>query len=350
MSDVTAVLLSLGEPYTERARASLQRQTCLPEEVVVVQDVRPFHRALNEGAAKVTTPFFVQVDADMVLDPDCLETLRACMTGWVGMAVGQVRDPMVGRVPGVRLYRTEVWRAIRFRDTISPDTEYRADMRRAGWWTVYALGGARTSAIAHTFADHLPEYTPSYTFSKYALLGQRYVRRQSLNGLIWHMRRLSENAHPAARWARVGLGHGAFQTDGKDRLGVNDADPEFAFLERFLDAASNRSRPPSRLSLLDLRPRAVFTRFYRQGIAFRRAGAGTSFETTTARLAGSRHPYAWLALLAFCRGAFTESYDRVHAGREYDKVQPLVQACRNGHRLPHLLRRWRRARANRIPG
>ena len=51
--DVTAVVLSVGEPYTERALASVQRQVPAAADVVIVRGTVPFHRALNAGAGRV---------------------------------------------------------------------------------------------------------------------------------------------------------------------------------------------------------------------------------------------------------------------------------------------------------
>ena len=68
MNDVSAILLSSGEPFVARARQALEAQSC-PLEVVGVENVTPFHRAFAAGVARVTTPFFGQVDADRVLDP-----------------------------------------------------------------------------------------------------------------------------------------------------------------------------------------------------------------------------------------------------------------------------------------
>src|SRR3954454_15548745 len=104
--DVTAVVLPLGEATTERAIASLRTQTMPPAEVVVVEGVRPPYAALNRGASQVQTPFFVEVNADMVLDPTCFETLRSAVRTGLGIVVGQLRDPLVaGAVTGIKLFR-----------------------------------------------------------------------------------------------------------------------------------------------------------------------------------------------------------------------------------------------------
>jgi hypothetical protein len=103
MSDITAIVLTIGEETTDCAIDSLKRQTVLPEEIIVIRNVTPFHKALNLGVSKVRAEFFIQVDADMILDENCLEDLRERMTENVGIAMGQLRDSIQKlRIAGYR--------------------------------------------------------------------------------------------------------------------------------------------------------------------------------------------------------------------------------------------------------
>ncbi len=52
MSDVSAVVLTLGEPHTGRALESITRQTLPPAEVIVIEGVSPFFRAMNRAPAR----------------------------------------------------------------------------------------------------------------------------------------------------------------------------------------------------------------------------------------------------------------------------------------------------------
>src|SRR5688500_11923456 len=104
MSDVTALVLSIGEDTTERAIASVQRQTLAVAETIIVRGISPFHRAFNHGARRIRTPFFMQVDADMILDETCVADLRRAMVDGVGMVVGHLCDPMLGRIVGIKLF------------------------------------------------------------------------------------------------------------------------------------------------------------------------------------------------------------------------------------------------------
>src|SRR2546421_1670235 len=152
--DVTAVVLTLGEPTTRRALAALGAQTLPFEECVIVEGVAPFHRALNTGAASVTTPFFVQVDADMILEPECCAVLRRRMTPEVGIAVGALRDPLMGPIAGVKMYRRECFREMQLRDTAAPEIDFWLALGEPGWQTLRVPG---KPVAAHRPASH-PDY------------------------------------------------------------------------------------------------------------------------------------------------------------------------------------------------
>jgi cellulose synthase/poly-beta-1,6-N-acetylglucosamine synthase-like glycosyltransferase len=123
-NDVSAVVLTVGEPSTAEAIESLHRQTVPLRDIIVVRDVTPFHKALNAGAARVKTRFFVQVDADMILDPRCVAALRSGMHRRAGIVVGRLRDALTQDVVGIKLFRTVCFESTVFRDSISPDTDF----------------------------------------------------------------------------------------------------------------------------------------------------------------------------------------------------------------------------------
>ena len=59
-------------------------------------------------------------------------------------------------------------------DSVSPDTDFAAALETLGWHTVFALRyDERTPALLARVAQHRPDYTPLYTFSKYLLEGAR---------------------------------------------------------------------------------------------------------------------------------------------------------------------------------
>ena len=209
--DVSAVVLTTGEPTTQGAIDSLRRQTAPLSDIIVVRDVAPFHKAMNAGVEQVKTTFFVQVDADMVLDDHCVAALREEMRRDIGIIVGHLRDPLIGRVVGIKLFRTAVFQATMFQDSISPDTDFVADIARKGWKTVY-IGRSGNSGAEQwaTYGEHRRDYSLRYTYRKYLIEGCRYRYRQNAAGARWHFAQLEASRHPSALTAQIGLARGIF--------------------------------------------------------------------------------------------------------------------------------------------
>ena len=200
MSDVSAVVLSMGEPFLERALDSLRRQTLPPEKTILVEKVSPFHKALNQGVSEVETPMFVQVDADMILDAECLSVLRGLMDEDVAVAVAQLRDPLLQQVVGVKLFRTACFKDGGFADSISPDTDFLERAVSDGWRRVNAHDRmSRKAARSYTLGEHRPDYTPDYTFRKFTLEAGRCRYRNRPQQLDSFMNMLEASNHEMAR-------------------------------------------------------------------------------------------------------------------------------------------------------
>lgn len=205
----------MGEPGTRRALESMQSQTSALREVIVIRGVSPFSAALNQGALSVRTPFFIQVDSDMVLDSDCVERLRHGMSSEVGIAAGLLRDPLMGEVGAVKLFRRACFDAVRLRDTVSTDIDFYLELAERGWVTLYVLGEARPGRT-RTVGEHRPVYSASYTYATYYLLGARYWRLRDLMSLRWRLHKLRASRHWVAPLARVALAHGLFSDEARD--------------------------------------------------------------------------------------------------------------------------------------
>jgi len=305
-NDVSAVVLSTGEPSTQRATDSLHRQTMPLRNVIVVRDISPFHKALNVGAAKVETPFFVQIDADMLLDSHCVAALRRGMRRRVGIVVGHLRDPLVGQVVGVKLFRTACFKVSEFPDTISPDTDFVDAIARVGWKTAY-IGRrffGRSPHPWHTFGEHRPDYSPAYTYRKFLLEGQRYRYRQKLDGLRWLLDRLTASGHPASLIAQIGLARGFFATNNRDDLTTAAKDREWLDIGHFFSAAITQPMPSNIiLPAADVGSRERFQAFFRLGNELFQARDLPTLKSCMDALANVEHwDRSLLAKLALCRG------------------------------------------------
>jgi hypothetical protein len=315
--EVTAVLLSLDEPSVERALASIASQSLPFADVVRVERVTPFHRALNDGAARVRTEFFVQVDADMILDDDCAERLAACTRPEVGAVIGMLRDPLYGRVEAIKLFRTAELTRLGFDDSISPDTDYLGRMERAGRYMVYAIRHDRAPEHWHTFGEHRPEYEPLYTFERNKRDGRRIRHRGEAESVRFHLDLLHRSRHPSALVAEVAIAHGLFFDWAGDRQdGACEDGADFRrltdLLARLPPGSREHNRGTLRARIDDAAAAAalvgsaerVFRASYSLGTALSAVRDGAAFVAALDARHRVHHPWAWLAQAALCRGLF----------------------------------------------
>jgi hypothetical protein len=315
MSDVTAVVLSIGENYTERAIASVQRQTLPVAETIVVRGLSPFHRAFNNGSACVRTEFFIQVDADMILDDTCIADLRSCVSDEVGIVVGHLRDPLLGRTLGIKLFRTQCCNRVKLRDCVSCETDFVEELQREGWVRIYALKHAGESPLGwHVFGEHRPDYTPSYTFAKYVREGAKARYRKAKGGLRSQFRRLYTNGHDAALIATIAAAHGIFVTTARDIHEPDVHNEEFECLSRFFtsqEVAKDASVVQGTLGQGDLQE--GFKRAYALGIQLRQQQAPATFTSYIRQLQQADDTHSWVALIGLCQGLFVDEYREAEA-------------------------------------
>jgi hypothetical protein len=293
-SDVSAVLLTIGEPTAAAALDSIHAQTLAPRDLIVVRDETPFHRAFNRGAAGVATPFFVQVDADMRLDAHCFAALRRGVRRSSGVVVGQLRDELLGRVVGVKLIRTACFALSPFPNSVSPDTDFGAAIARRGWTTTHL------DRLA-TLGEHRPSYSTEYTYRKYVLEGSRYRYRRRPEGLRWVVERLDDSTHPAAIAAQIGLAQGLAEERRDDGLMPTAASDE---AQRLLRLESGGRATGSVPVLPPLSPgEDLYARFHEYGAAMAASG---DWEAVRRGLEGIRRAprsdASLLARFAFSRG------------------------------------------------
>ncbi len=303
MGDVTAVCLTLGEETTERALASIGRQTLPVAETIVVEGVEPFHRAFNLAASRVETPFFVQVDSDMVLDPTCVDDLRTGLHPQAAVTGSLLRDPLLGRLPAVKLFRTLAVAGLEAPSTIAPEVDHYRQLGDAGWLTLYVLGqDARVPSTRYTRGEHAPAYTEPYTWATYVLLGSRFRYLRDRVGFIWRRDSLRRSSHPMAWIARIALCEGLFRTDAGD---VSKAQVEATWPnlsgERTMPGWDGVVRRVERSLRLPSAPER-FSAFYRLGRELREAAAGGTVKRVLWLLGVTREVSGGLAEIAFCRG------------------------------------------------
>ena len=328
MSEVSAVVLTVGEPFAERAIRSLATQSVPLHEQVVIAHVSPFSRAINEGARRVSTPYFVQVDADMILDPTCVEVLLRHMRPGIGIVAGELRDPLVGQVVGIRMFRTACFRDGGMPDSISPDTDFGERLTREGWCTLHVENpGAGPGTTRPTVGVHQPDYTPSYTHRKFLLEGARVRYRAASYGLMFLMDALDHSTHPLSLLARVAYLHGLFVPMAHDELKAPRHDQAAEALAALLAGPGRADELVAEVLPFTQYARLgeIFRRFVAVGAELGDAAAGETFREAFKRLCAPRADRrALVARIALAHGLLMPREDHARLSQDERALRDFI--------------------------
>lgn len=216
-SSVSALILTIGESSFKEARQSLLDQSLPLEEIVVVENVSPFSEAFNQGAGRIKTPFFIQCDADMLLDANCVEILLSQMREKTAIVAGYLRDPLQGPTMGVKLYRTDLCQIFPHKNSLSCETEFKDALRKEGWQTANYAEDKKLCLGSHR--SDLSDL--GYLFERFKLLGAKVFLRKSawdFTNRFLHLAKFEDKR--IASLLTLALIRGLFLDLKNDELGV----------------------------------------------------------------------------------------------------------------------------------
>jgi MoaA/NifB/PqqE/SkfB family radical SAM enzyme len=209
--EVTVFVISSGEPSLASCHRHLDVQDCLFQREDV-RDVAPMWRAFQAMLDRCRTPYYVQVDADMLLEPWAVsglyDTIRAeedgrqggipCTTsGWpeeipvrgVCQVVAWLWDDDVQRpIQGVKIYRHEVCARYPYREELSCEQGQNHAMRADGWQVRGMLlgdqdvGDGTWRRTRRTFGMHFASQTPAMAFERWQRLA---LKMRALPWMGW---------------------------------------------------------------------------------------------------------------------------------------------------------------------
>lgn len=187
---VTVFLISSGEPDYRATKTALTRQDCrfrLEE----IRDVAPMNAAFQQMIDRCETPYYVQVDGDMILEP---WAIRRMYEEFQQPTVQQgVHTRSMNRVAfltfllydvhlrmniyGVKIYRHEVMSRFPYQESYSCEVDQAARIRKAGFFAVDRYGDdVLKSKGPNVFGVHSPTWTPERIFNRYRRLAQKWRR------------------------------------------------------------------------------------------------------------------------------------------------------------------------------
>ena len=132
----TVFVLTVDDPVFPACKAALEAQRGTEFRLDIIRNVSPFSAAAQKMITDCTTEFFIQVDEDMVLQPDAVAAMEAVMRKApddVGMICFHLYDEDRGiNIQGVKIYRTALLKGLSFRDRKASEMDLLEQMERHG--------------------------------------------------------------------------------------------------------------------------------------------------------------------------------------------------------------------------
>jgi MoaA/NifB/PqqE/SkfB family radical SAM enzyme len=189
-SEVTVFFVTTGDPVAPTAWSALERQNC---RFVLerIENVAPMSAAFQQMLVRCRTPYFVQVDEDMILKPGAIRTLyetMRCQPDDVFMYAYMLWDAhLVRGIFGVKVYRHALMRLVEYRDVQSCEQDHFKRLEALGY--KYAVPGWSDATLTYgspqVQGQHGTLYTPRAAFERYLDLTEKY---RDVGGSDWYTR------------------------------------------------------------------------------------------------------------------------------------------------------------------
>lgn len=180
-ADLTVFVSTVGDEENFRdCLAHLEAQT-VRFRLEIIDRVAPLSAAFQRMLDLCVTPYYVQVDEDMILHSNAIETLfgeivRAhSKTAMVCRPLWDV--DIQGAIYGLKIYRHEIVRDFPYEDTFSCERTQKERIEAAGFETRFDPLGGRESCVG----EHGKHYSLRTIFLRWRRLIQK--RRRYGNGL-----------------------------------------------------------------------------------------------------------------------------------------------------------------------
>jgi hypothetical protein len=170
---VTVFVSTVGESTFDACLGHLRQQDCAFA-LGVVDHVAPMSAAFQRMIDECTTPYYVQVDEDMLLYPHAVRTLYervAAMDDTVAVYVAALYDVHLQRVIyGLKIFRHAIVRRYPLRDVQGCEWDQVRRLRADGHVDVRASLRDATRTSSQTLGLHGTAWTPGSVYRRFLVL------------------------------------------------------------------------------------------------------------------------------------------------------------------------------------
>ncbi len=250
-SKITAFVLTIGDAENfNDCMAHLERQT-VRFSLEVIDRVAPLSAALQEMIHRCRTPYYIEVDEDMLLFPHAVESLHEHITAApprVAIVSAPLWDCDIGRpLYGVKVHRLDIVRQFPYEDTHSADKSQINRLKAAG----YEITNPPLKDRDACLGEHGKHYTPRTIYLRW----RRLFQKRRLDGAhrgrgvpepAFFLDRFVRDPQPLHLYSLLGVVAGLAGKLPPDReVDYRDPCPDFDLLAEAL-ASINRDHQPAR--------------------------------------------------------------------------------------------------------
>jgi len=134
LDDLTVFVISSGEEVEGECIKSLQSQNC-EFKIKQIKGVTPMSKAFQSMPDNCKTAYFVQVDADMILDSDAIQTLYNLVKKspfWIYRVSASLFEEGFGVGGAVKCWKSGIFRFFHFDNARTVDRCFHKKLRRFG--------------------------------------------------------------------------------------------------------------------------------------------------------------------------------------------------------------------------
>lgn len=191
---VTVFVTTVGAATFDACLLHLRAQDCRFR-LRVIAYVAPMHAAFQRMLDACRTPYYVQVDEDMLLDPDAVRTLHARIEACgpeTALVVCDLYDEHLRRcIHGVKIFRHAIAARYSLQDRDAFEVRQLRAMEADGFRVVRTFHG-ETPIPGQTLGKHGTHWTPETIFVRYRHLEQGRLAEGKASWFEAHGRELFE--------------------------------------------------------------------------------------------------------------------------------------------------------------
>ena len=203
--NVTVFILTVGDPVFAACRNAIEAQHSSDFLIDIIEHVHPFNTAAQEMIRRCRTPYFIQVDEDMILHPDAVSRMQQAMTqapAEIGMICFHLYDEdRECPIQGIKIYRTKLMKRLAFHDLKASEMNLLDQMGEQGIrWILHP----------DTLGRHGTRYTPESIYRRYKTMYEKDIRQWNLltSDIYRKAKKFRDSGDILQLFALLGAAHG----------------------------------------------------------------------------------------------------------------------------------------------